>query len=170
MKKQTSFITGIILIVIGAALILRQLHLFDFYYLKSYGLFIIGILFLIHGITRSSPGRVYFSSVIALIGLYHILDLWHILDAYRELNISVYTMIFGLAFYPLLLLRGKRWNYLLFGNLITLIGLIFLFWHLEVIDHRYLISFVDRYWPMVIIFAGLILLFSAFQHREKKSV
>lgn len=169
MKKQTSFVTGIILIVIGAALILHRYDLFDSHYLKSFGFFAFGVLFLIQGVVRSSSIRVYFSTVITLIGLYYILDMLNILEAYRELNISVYTIIFGLAFYPLFFLNHRRWNYLLFGNLVTLVGLIFLLWHFEVIDSRYLIDIVDKYWPVVVILAGFILLYSAFQHREKKS-
>jgi len=169
MKRSASLITGIILILLGVALVSRQFHLFDFHYLKSYGLFIFGLLFLIHGISRSSSPKIYFSTVITLIGLYYILDVLNIVDAGSQLSVAVYTLIFGLAFYPLTLLKNRRLNYLLMGNLITLIGFIFLFWHLEIINHRILITLVDRYWPVIIVLLGLIFLISSFQFRGKKS-
>lgn len=169
MKKTGSVFTGIILIIIGAALILRQFDLFHFEYVRSYGLFLFGILFLLHGVSLSSAPRIYFSTVIALIGFYYVLDILNIVYAHRELNIAVYTIIFGLSFYPLFFFKGRRMNYLLTGNLIALIGLLFLFWHLEIINHYYLINIVDKYWPVAIILVGMIILISAFQHRENNS-
>lgn len=169
MKKNSSAIMGIILILFGIALIFRKYHFFNFYYLKSYGSFLVGILFLIQGISRSSLPRIYFSSVITLIGLYYILDSFDIIYAYRELSISVYMLIFGLAFYPVFFFGKKKLNYLLIGNLITLVGLIFLFWHLEIIDHHFLIRFIDNYWPLAIVLLGIIFLIGSFQFPQKKS-
>lgn len=169
MKKSASLITGIIFILLGVALVLRQFDIFELYYFKSYGFFIFGLLFLIYGISRSSSPKIYFSTVITLIGLYYILDVLNIINAVSQLSVAVYTLIFGVSFYPLILLRNKRLNYLLIGNLITLIGLIFLFWHFEIINHRLLITLVDRYWPLIIVLLGLIFLISSFQFRGKKS-
>lgn len=169
MKKSASLITGIALILLGVALVLRQFDFFEFYYLKSYGFFIFGLLFLIHGMSRSSSPQIYFSTVFALIGLYYILDVLEVIDAVSQLSVAVYTLIFGISFYPLILLKDKKLNYLLIGNLITLIGLIFLFWHLEVINHRILITLVDKYWPVIIVLLGLIFLISSFQFRRKTS-
>lgn len=169
MKRSGSLITGIILILLGSALVLRQFDIFEFYYFKSYGFFILGLLFLIHGISRSSSPQIYFSAVITLIGFYYILDVLNIVDTASQLSVAVYTLIFGISFYPLILLKNKRLNYLLIGNLITLIGFIFLFWHFEIINHRFLITMVDRYWPITIILLGLIFLIGSFQFRGKKS-
>jgi hypothetical protein len=169
MKKTSSIIIGIVLILFGIALILRQYHFFNFYYIKSYGLFLVGILFLAQGFSHSSTPRIYFSSVITLIGLYYIFDSLGIMYAYRELSISIYVLIFGLAFYPIFIMGKKKLNYLLIGNLLTLIGLMFLFWHLEIIDHNFLIHLIDNYWPLVIIFLGLIFLIGSFQFPQKKS-
>lgn len=169
MKKNSSVIFGFILILVGIALILDQYDLFGFRYLKSYGFFIAGTLFFIQGINRSSQPRIYFSTVIALFGFYYILDSLNIIHAHRELNISIYVLILGLSFYPLFFFYMRKINYLLIGNLITLIGLTFLLWHLEVIDHYFLINFIDRYWPLVLIILGLIFLIGSFQHPNEKN-
>ena len=169
MKKNSSVVVGVILILIGIALIVGQYDLFGFNYIKSYGLFLGGSLFLIQGISRSSPPRIYFSTVIALFGFYHILDILNIINARRELNIPVYVLIMGLSFYPLYFFYQRKINHLLIGNFITLIGLVFLFWHLELIDHYFLISLFDKYWPLVMIILGLIFLIGSFQHQGEKN-
>jgi hypothetical protein len=169
MKRNSSAIVGVILILAGIALVLGQYDFFGFKYLRSYGLFLAGILFLFQGIANSSQPRIYFSTVIALFGFYYILDTLDIIYAYRELNISVYVLILGLSFYPVFFFGNRKLNHLLVGNLITLIGLMFLFWHLEVIDHRFLINFIDRYWPLVLIILGLIFLIGSFQQQREKA-
>lgn len=169
MKKNSSIIVGIILILFGIALLSRRYYFFNLYYIRSYGFFLVGILFLVQGISHSSKPRIYFSSVITLIGLYYILDSLDIIYTYRELSISIYVLIFGLAFYPLFIFGKKKLNYLLIGNLLTLIGLMFLFWHLELIDHNFLIRLIDNYWPLVIIILGVIFLVGSFQFPRKKS-
>lgn len=169
MKKNASFIAGIILITIGVLLVLRQYRILDFDYLRSYGLFFVGILFLLNGIAQSSPHRIYFSSAMTLVGFYYILDILGVIYAVRELSIAAYTLIIGLSFYPVFVFGTKKLNSLLLGNLFTLIGLMFLFWHLEVINHRFFIRLFDRYWPLVIVILGVILVISAFQIRLKKS-
>lgn len=167
MKRDSSAIVGIILILTGIALVLGQYDLFGFKYLRSYGFFIVGIIFLVQGISNSSQPRIYFSTVITLFGLYYILDTVNIIYAYRELNIPIYVLILGLSFYPMFFFGNRKLNHLLVGNLITLIGLMFLFWHLEVIDHHFLIKFIDRYWPLILIILGLIFLIGSFQHQRK---
>jgi len=169
MKKNASFKAGIILIIIGVLLVLRQHQFLDFHYLRSYGLFFIGILFLLYGIAHKSSSKIYFSSAITLLGFYYILDILTIIDAERQLNIAAYTLIIGLSFYPVFILGNKRLNSLLIGNLVTLIGLMFLFWHLEIIKHQFLVRLIDRFWPLIIVILGVILLISAFQVPGKQS-
>lgn len=168
MRKNASLITGIVLIAVGVLLVLRQFRILHFEYLRSYGLFILGILFLLNGIAQKSSSKIYFSSAITLLGFYYILDILTIIDAERRLNIAAYTLIIGLSFYPVFIVCNKKLNSLLMGNFITLIGLMFLFWHLEIIKHQFFISLIDRYWPLIIVILGVILVISAFQIPLKK--
>jgi hypothetical protein len=170
MKNNASFKAGIILIVIGVFLIFRRYHILQFEYLRSFGLFFIGILFLLIGIAQKSSSKLYFSSAMTLLGFYYILDILTIIDAERQLNIAAYTLIIGLSFYPVFILGNRRLNSLLIGNLVTLIGLMFLFWHLEIIKHQFFVRLIDRYWPLIIVIFGIILLISAFQVPGKKTI
>ena len=169
MKRNASFTTGIILIIIGIFLIFRHYHILHFDFLRSYGLFFVGILFLVRGIAGSSSKKIYFSSALTLLGLYYILDILNIVYAERQLNIAAYTLIAGLSFYPVFIFGSNKLNSLLFGNFVTLIGLMFLFWHLEIIKHQFFIRLIDRYWPLIIVIFGIILVISAFQIPLKKS-
>lgn len=169
MKKNTTSIAGIILIVLGVILIFRRYHIFHFDFLRSYGLFLVGILFLLNGIVHSSSQRIYFSSALTLVGLYYILDILNVIYAERQLNLAAYTLIAGLSFYPVFIFGKKKLNSLLFANFVTLIGLMFLFWHFEIIKHQFFIRLVDRYWPLIIVIFGIILVISALQFPLKKS-
>ena len=169
MKKNTSAATGIILIILGVVLIFRRYHILHFDFLRSYGLFFVGILFLLNGIAHSSSQKIYFSSALSLLGLYYILDILNVIYAERQLNIAAYTLIAGLSFYPVFIFGKKKLNSLLFGNFITLMGLMFLFWHFEIIKHQFFVRLIDRYWPLIFVIFGIILVISAFQLPLKKS-
>jgi hypothetical protein len=83
--------------------------------------------------------------------------------------LPVYIIILGLGFYPLFFFQKKRLEWLLAGNVILLIGFVFLFWHLELIDHVYLINLVNNYWPLILVVFGFIFLISSFQKTSGNS-
>ena len=168
MKKTGSGVLGILFIFIGLILIFKQYHFWDFYFLKSYGLFIVGILLFVQGIILKPRRRIYLSTILILIGLFYILSDFDLFYTSRRLLLPVYIIILGLGFYPLFLFQNKRWDFLLAGNVILLIGIIFLFWHLELINHLFLINLANNYWPLILIIFGIIFLVSSFYKINRK--
>lgn len=161
MNSQRSVITGFILIGIGLAILLRPYYDLNVYLLRSYGLVILGLSGLWRAIHRSPRRGLYLFSLLTLIGLYYLFAEWEFYRIHRGLTLSAFTIAAGLAFYPLYLWGSRKWNYLLFGNLILLTGLLFLGYYLEMIPDGLFISVMEDYWPVGLIVIGIAYLIHA---------
>ncbi|KYK22044.1 hypothetical protein AYK24_02640 [Thermoplasmatales archaeon SG8-52-4] len=157
MHGKTTVIAGLLFILLGAILILQNFSLFDQYFLRSFGLFTLGILLFFQGVLSKPPRRVFLSSFFTLLGAYYILGELNLLSTSPGLIIPVYTIIIGLSFYPVFLIEKGKWDKVLLGNLIILVGILFLFWHLELIPNQYLINITNTYWPVILILSGLLI-------------
>jgi hypothetical protein len=165
MHGKSTVITGLLFIVLGAILILQNFSLFDYYFLRSYGLFALGILLFFQGALSKPTRRIFLSSFITLLGAYYILGELNLLSTSSRLIIPVYTIILGLSFYPVFIIKKRKWDSLLLGNLIILLGILFLFWHFELIPHQYLIDITNNYWPLILILLGLLIIFNGLRKR-----
>jgi hypothetical protein len=165
---RNSKIGGILLIAIGSVILLHNEGIAVFHgdVLRSFGFIVFGLLFLINGMANPSKRGIYLGSLLLLTGTYFLLGYLNILGISRGLNISALTLACGISFYSLYMLKRKRLAYLLYGNLISLIGLFFLLEHMGKLPSYLLVYGVDTYWPVLLIAIGLIVLANSFM-RER---
>jgi hypothetical protein len=162
MISRYPIISGILLIFIGFAILFREYYELDFYFFRSYGLFLLGLFGLLKGLSAFPRRGIYLPFLLMLVGLYYIggdLGLYYI-D--RGLTVSVFIILSGVSFYPLYIFAAQKWNYLLYGNLILLTGLLFLAYYLDFISPHLFRTIVEDYWPVALIIIGFGYLIHAF--------
>lgn len=170
MISRYPLFTGVFLILIGLAVLFRPYYDLDIYFFRSYGLFLIGLLGLFKGLSASPRRGIYLPFFITLVGIYYILGNFGFYDIERGLTVSVFIIFLGISFYPLYLSVNRKWNYLLYGNLVILTGLIFLAYYLDFVPPHIFRALVNDYWPVAIIIIGLAYLINAFKQNRKHSV
>jgi hypothetical protein len=161
-------IAGILLIVIGLLIVIHNLgmHIFSWEFFRSIGFLLIGILLLLKGFESTPRGNLYIGTWFAIIGAYFLLGELHFYHLSAALSLTVFTLTFGLSFYILFLFKNRDWGYLLYGNLILLIGIFFLLEYLLLLPPFFFEDTVDQYWPLILIVLGLIIFFRGFLTRN----
>lgn len=166
MISRRPVLTGILLIIIGLAILLKPYYDLDFYFFRSYGLFILGILGLMKGLSASPRRNIYLPVFILALGAYYILGDAGFYFTDRGLTVSVIILLLGVSFYPLYFLVNRKWSYLLYGNLIMAAGLLFLAYYLEYIPTYIFRTVVEDYWPVALIIIGIAYLVNSFTRRN----
>lgn len=161
MKLRTSGMVGILLILAGVYLLLRQYFHLDVYLFRSYGLLFGGLIGLLSGLQRRQHRGIYFFSLLTLIGLYYTLGEWQLYEIERGLTLSAFFIALGLACYPAFVFGNRNWNRLLVGNLFLLTGLIFLSYHYGLISTRLFDAIFEDYWPLALIILGIVFLINS---------
>lgn len=162
MISRYPLFTGVLLIVIGFAILFRSYYDLNFYFFRSYGLFLLGLLGLLKGLSASPRRGIYLPVLLILVGMYYIGGDFGFYYVDRGLTVSVFIISLGLSFYPLYIFVAHKWNYLLYGNLIILAGLFFLAYYLDFIPPHLFRAIVNDYWPVAIIVIGLAYLINSF--------
>lgn len=158
MKNKTSAFIGIFLILIGVVLLLRDYIDLDInkYTVRSYGLLFLGIAGFLLNLQRKPRRGMFVFPFLGLIGLYYTLGELDILSTTRGMTLSAFTIAFGLAHYPAYIFGSIRsLNKLIVGNIVLLVGLIFLSYELEYISTRLFVTIIDDYWPVALILVGV---------------
>ncbi len=161
---------GIFLVLAGFLLLLLPYTELNWYFMRSYGFLLLGAAGLWRILFLNSRQGVYLASFLFLTGLYFLLAQWGVYDISRGLTISVITLILGICFYPPFFLKARKWEYLIVGNLVIMMGLLFLMRYLGLIPSRVLVRVVDDYWPVFLIIIGLALLIQALSRSPKLPV
>lgn len=155
MISRRPVLAGSILIIIGFAILLKPYYILDIYFFRSYGLFILGILGLLKGLSASPRRNIYLPVFILTLGAYYLLGDAGFYYIDRGLTITVVILLLGVSFYPLYFLVNRKWSYLLYGNLIMAVGLLFLAYYLDYIPTYIFRTVVEDYWPVALIIIGI---------------
>lgn len=167
MLSRRPALAGILLVIIGFAILLKPYYTLDFYFLRSYGLFLLGILGLLKGLNASPRRSIYLPVFILSLGAYYILGGAGFYEIDRGLTLSVIMLLSGVSFYPLYFLVSRKWSYLLYGNLMMAVGLLFLAYYLDYIPTYIFRTVVEDYWPVVLIIIGVAYLINSLTgHKE----
>lgn len=170
MKSRTSGFIGVLFVGLGIFLLLREYFDLRFFTLRGYGLLFIGLLGFFASVNKKPPRGIYIFSFLTLMGLYYAAGDWGIYQIDRGLTLSVVTLAVGVSFYPLFWFGKHSWNHLLAGNLITLVGLIFLAYYNDFIPNRLFVTLVDDYWPVLLILLGMGFLFNALVQQKHQTM
>jgi len=161
-------IAGIALITIGLLIVVHNLgiDIFSWSFIRSIGFLVIGLLLLIKGFEKTARRNLYVGSWFSIIGTYFLLGEFHFYSLSPGLSLTIFTLTFGFSFCILFFFKNKDWGYLLYGNLLLLIGILFLLEYLQLLPPFYFEDTVDLYWPLILIVVGFIVILRGFLNRN----
>ncbi len=167
MQTDKSPVIGIILVVAGLLILLRNSIDVDIYDLRSYGLFLVGCAGFYYGVTKKPPRSIFLFSFLTLTGLYYVLAEMNMFYPDRGLTISVIMLIIAASFVAKYVFVRTQWQYLLFASIFAGIGVLFLLFVLDIISAYRFDRILSNYWPVVLILAGLGFLINSLQFGKK---
>ena len=158
-KRQISWF-GIALILFGAALLLHKLHIVQIGFWNIFFGFMIllGLGGVIRGFTENLRGKVFWSSVLFLYGVFFLLRSIDRFDISYDLFFPASFLVFGIAFLMMFLNNFRDWHLLVPAVFFCGIGTAFLLSELGYLYYWDVWDMVHRYWPIVIIALGLALM------------
>ncbi|RMG67706.1 MAG: hypothetical protein D6715_04110 [Calditrichaeota bacterium] len=167
MKNRGQQVLGILLILLGLAVLIRKAGVLNWALIRSYGFLLLGGGLLVHHLVSTPRRGLYWPSVLFLSGVYFLGNRWGLWPGERGLTISVITLILGVASYIKFIFQERHWEDLIWGNVILLLGFLFFFDYLGIIPGSVLIQLVDVYWPVFLILIGLGLVIAALLNRKQ---
>lgn len=168
-EKEKSIMPGVVLILIGLVLLLRQLGVVDlrWRYLYPIVLLCLGILFLVSMFTKGDKGAIFPATVLLVLGLFFILRNFALFDfgfyfyEAREFW-PIFPVAFGAGFVALFFFRENDWGVLLVGGILLFLGVVFF---LREFGFYFWYDLLD-YWPVILILVGLSIIIS---HLRRKT-
>jgi hypothetical protein len=150
-------IFGILLIIIGSFLLLRQFHVIEL----RWNIFLWGILTLwsgemfIRGFIKNENGKVFFGTALFLLALYNLLRSLDFIEVHFHTFISILFIILGFSFLMLALTEPRSMLPLIPGFFLGGIGTLLLLEDYGYIDSWNVWNFARTYWPVVLIAFGV---------------
>ena len=157
-KKSNKFVEGISLILLGVFFIGVQKGLFDWNQIWPFSMIIPGIGFYLSYLKDRKNYPVLMPGTILLtLGIYFVF-----LTEYGWYHMEQFWPIFvfapGLGFFMMFIGSGLKKNFLIPCVILITISLLFFFKAWEFLE----------YWPVIIILAGLYLIYTGYKGKEKK--
>ena len=164
MDKQQMFripILGIVLIVLGAGLLLRQLHIIriDGATFLLFGLIAYGGAMIIRSFTMDLRQSLFFGSLCFYAGVLLVLGKYRVIENSPYIYVPGFLIVFGLAFLMLFLFNFRDFHLLVPAVIFIGLGSAFMmtevgYWYVSDVK-----DVIRKYWPVaLILFGGLILL------------
>ncbi len=163
MSRPTgSYVTGVLLILVGILLLLDRIGLLDLTWRTTYPVLVLvtGLLFLILSGGVRNRGAIFAGSVLTLLGAYFVLNNYRLVHVLRYLEgWSVFFVALGIGFLVLYALEPKDWGLLVPGGILVFIGGAAILEELDLIDWYTWERIID-FWPVILILIGAKLLYS----------
>lgn len=157
--RSESYVSGMILILLGVALLLDDLFIEVSFWelLRSLGVIGIGGLLAVraHKTRPVDAGKMFWASFWLLLGGYFFVALFGFFEPVRGLNISFAVIFVGLAQLVKFLYQREKPGHLIWGAFWLLTGVFFLLEHLRMLPAKLLVEGVDRFWPVFLIALGI---------------
>ncbi|MDD8017733.1 MAG: hypothetical protein PHP42_05130 [Bacteroidota bacterium] len=154
-------IFGIVLVVLGVGLLLRQLHIIRIEggTFLLFGLLIYGMATVIRSFVMNVRNQIFFGSLCFFSGILLLLGKYDVVESSPFVYVPGFLIVFGLAFTTLFIFNIKDFHLLVPAAVFILIGTAFMmtevgFWYVSDVREA-----IGMYWPAaLIIFGGLMLL------------
>jgi hypothetical protein len=163
---------AIVLITVGVILLLNSTDLIDFSAgdLLTYGFILIGILLLLSGLGREDKKGVLGGAFFLTYGI--VLTLMRTGALYRDDDLGFGSFFLALAVGNLIYyaFKSERTSNLAWGIIFAFIGGSFLLSFYGYISHWYLVDQIERYWPLALVLAGILLIYKGFRRHSGKVV
>ena len=159
-KQKSSIIPGVLLVIIGLWLFIRQFSFFQFYWDKLYPVFLVllGLLLIAEFWWHKQSGIVFWGVIAFVVGIFYILRNFELIPYfYADEYWPIFLIAMGIGFVALFLINLKDWGILIPACLFLFFGIGFLF---HTLDYSYWgwIEFLNHYWPVVFILIGIVLI------------
>jgi hypothetical protein len=148
---------GMVLIVLGAALLLERLHILGLGFSTIFWplMMLLGIVWVARGFTLNRKGAIFWGTVLFLYALFFFLRSIESLQLYGHLFPAATFLVFGAAFLMVFVNDVQDWYFLI--PALLLMGLGFL---LVVSEYGYIYRWevweaLRLYWPVVLVLFGL---------------
>ena len=158
---------GIILVVIGVGLLLRQLHIIriDGTSLLLFGLIAYGGAMVIRSFLTNVRHSLFFGSLCFYSGVLLVLGNYQLIENSPYVYVPGFLMVFGLSFVMLFLFNFKDFHLLLPALIFIGLGIAFMMTEVGYLYPSDVKDAIRRYWPVAIILFGVLMLF---RRREQK--
>lgn len=158
---------GIVLVIVGVGLLLRQLHILrlDGPTLLLSGLIVYGGVMIVRSFMTETRHALFFSSLCFYSGVLLILGKYDLIEHSPFLYVPGFLMVFGLAFFMLFVFNLRDYHLLVPSFIFIGLGVAFMmtevgYWYVSDVKEA-----IRMYWPAaLIVFGGLLLL----KRREQK--
>ncbi len=158
---------GIILVVIGVGLLLRQLHIvrIDGTSLLLFGLIAYGGAMVIRSFLTNIRQSLFFGSLCFFSGILLVLGNYELIENSAYIYVPGFLMVFGLAFVMLFLFNFKDFHLLLPAVIFIGLGIAFMMTEIGYLYPSDVKEAISQYWPVAIILFGVLMLF---RRKEKR--
>ncbi len=164
-------IVGVVLIVLGIALLLERLDLIDigFGRILWASLALIGGWLVIRSFLYDERGKAFWGTVLFLASIYFLLRDFGVVAFYGRTIVPAALLVLGLAFLMLYVQNPRTWQVLIPAVILGGLGTVFI-----LVDIGYLYRWdvrhvVRTYWPTILILIGVSLLFRRRDRQLSKS-
>ena len=168
MVKQTSYIPGLILILIGLLILTRNLGMYflSFKDVITLGFVSIGALLLFQGIVRRNKTGIYPGTLLLLVGTWLTMERFRITNYYTmDMMWPLFIVIPGISFFITYIFKPSEWQLLIPGSILTIIGGGFLLAEMEYIRFWQIGTWLGKFWPLLIIVIGIFILLNGLKKR-----
>ncbi len=166
--KDRSVVPGVVLIVVGAYLLLREFGVIHLRWQHVYPVLMLGVgaLLIVPVVRNRDSGPAFPATLLIVLGTFFLLRNYDILAFdYYFYSAGEYWPIFliacGAAFVVQFLMRTDDWGPLIPGAILLFLGSAFLLRNFDL----YWFDFSD-YWPVILIAIGATLIFSSLKRRK----
>jgi hypothetical protein len=166
MSKLTSLTLGILFIIIGIALFLDKLAVWQLEWYTVYPVLLIALAVLAgYSTFKGNTSSVFWAVTLGILGVAFALRNYALIPYYHTEELwPLFVLAPGIGFLSLYIVRPTDWGVLIPGSLLTFFGLITL---LRTLGYSwYVIHSVQTYWPLILIVIGLGLLYSSMSRRK----
>lgn len=162
-KKQFNRIPffGIILVVLGVGLLLRQMHIIrvDGMSMLLFGFVAYGAAMIIRSFVTSIRQSLFFGSICFFSGVLLILGQYELIEHSAYVYVPGFLMAFGLSFVMLFLFNFKDFHLLLPAVIFIGLGVAFMMTEIGYLYPSDVKEAIRQYWPAAIILFGILMLF-----------
>jgi hypothetical protein len=153
--------TGIVLIILGAALLLDRLHVLNIDFSNVFWtlIMLIGIVGVGRGFARNRRGKIFFGTIFFLYGMFFFLRSLDFVELHAHMLFPATLVIFGIAFLMIYLANFRDWFLLIPALFFGGVGVAFMLTELGYLYRWEVWEAVRLYWPIVLILFGVALIF-----------
>ena len=152
---------GVLLILLGSALLLEKIHVLHFGFVRVLwvGVMVYGAVHVANGFSTNVRGKIFWGTLLFLYGLYVLLRTFDFIEFRSHPFWPATFIIVGAGFLMIYLNNIREWFSLILALGLMGLGSAVMMGRLEYFDVHDLLYLMRRYWPVVLILMGFLILF-----------